>query len=118
MSALHKMATRCGEPELPRRIYDACLNKQAFLFVRGNDGFVLRPTVVDGVVEVLVWAGWGSHGASVRHIDEVKRRARLIGARRIRFHTVRKGFLRVAPRIGFECSGTDELGRMVFILTL
>ena len=118
MTPLQKIAIQCGEPDLPERIHDACLNQQAFLFVRGDDGFVLKPVVVDGVVEVLVWAGWGSNGAPARHIDEVKRLARLIGARRIRFHTVRKGFLRVAPRIGFECSGADELGRMVFILTL
>ena len=118
MTPLQKIAIQCGEPDLPERIHDACINQQAFLFVRGGDGFVLKPVVVNGEVEVLVWAGWGSHGAPARHIDEVKRLARLIGARRIRFHTVRKGFLRVAPRIGFECSGADELGRMVFILTL
>ncbi len=118
MTPLQKIAIQCGEPDLPERIHDACLNQQAFLFVRGDDGFVLKPVVVDGVVEVLVWAGWGSNGAPARHIDEVKRLARLIGARRIRFHTVRKGFLRVAPMIGFTRSGTDEMERMVFILTL
>ena len=118
MSPIDKIAAQCGEPDLLQRIRHACLNQQAFLFVRGDDGFVLKPVVVDGVVEVLVWAGWGSNGAPARHLEEVKRLARMIGARRIRFHTVRKGFLRVAPRIGFTRSGTDEMERMIFILTL
>ena len=34
MSILHQIAKDCGEQNLPQEIYEACLNKQAFLFVR------------------------------------------------------------------------------------
>ncbi|MGL4752346.1 MAG: hypothetical protein ACRCXB_08025 [Aeromonadaceae bacterium] len=118
MTPLHEIAKRMGELGLPEKIIDACRNKQAFLFMRGTDGFVLKPEIVGGEVEVLVWVGWGSGGAPARHIEECKRLACLIGAVRLRFHTRRRGFLRVAPRLGFVRVLDDEHGRMVFSMKL
>lgn len=119
MSTLHEMATRCGEPELPRRIYDACLNKQAFLFVRDGAWCVLKPVVDGGEVGVLVWAAWsGRPDGMVQYTDFIKQRAREIDARWIRFHTVRAGFIRVAPRFGWHRMADDSRGRMVFQMTL
>ena len=118
MSALRKIAAKCGEPDLPDRIYNACLNKQAFLFVRGADGFVLKPQAEDGVIGVLVWVGWGDGGAPERHLPEVKRLARLIGARWLRFHSARKGWLKVAPRMGWVRQPDDADGLYVFQINL
>ena len=118
MSVLHKIAAKCGEPGLPKDIYDACHNEQAFLFVRGDDGFVLRPQTVGGELQVLVWAAWGGAGAIDRNIDEVKHLARKIGSRELVFHSVRKGWLRVAPRFGWVRQEDDEDGFLVFTMKL
>ena len=40
----------------------AIRNRMAFLFARGDDGFVLKPQAEDGVIGVLVWVGWGMVG--------------------------------------------------------
>lgn len=112
------ISVKCGEPDLQQRIHDACRNKQAFLFVRGSDGFVLRPIVEGGVVGVLVWVGWGSSGAPARHLDEVKHLARLIGARWLRFHSCRKGWRRVAVGMGWVRQSNDADGLDVYQMTL
>ena len=118
MSILHQIAKDCGEQNLPQEIYEACLNKQAFLFVRGDDGFVLKPQAEDGVIGVLVWVGWGDGGAPERHLPEVKRLARLIGARWLRFHSARKGWLKVAPKMGWVRQPDDADGLFVFQINL
>ena len=73
-AALGRIGKSVGEPNLPSNIASACLQKQAFLFVRGADGFVLKPLAEDGVIGVLVWVGWGDGRAPERHLPEVKRR--------------------------------------------
>ena len=79
-AALGRIGKSVGEPNLPSNIASACRQKQAFLFVRGDDGFVLKPLAEDGVIGVLVWVGWGDGGAPERHLPEVKRLARLNGS--------------------------------------
>ena len=118
MTPLRKIAARCGEPDLPERIYNAFLNKQAFLFVRDHDGFVLRPQVIEDELRVLIWAAWGASGAHERHIEEVKYLARIIGAKSLVFHSVRKGWLRVAPKQGWVRQADDEDGFLVFKMKL
>ena len=117
-AALGRIGKSVGEPNLPSNIASACLQKQAFLFVRGADGFVLKPLAEDGVIGVLVWVGWGDGRAPERHLPEVKRLARLIGARWLRFHSVRKGWLKVAPRMGWVRQPDDADGLYVFQINL
>lgn len=97
---------------------DAIRNRMAFLFVRGCDGFVLKPVAEAGVTGVVVWVGWGARGATERHLPEVKRLARMIGARWIRFHSVRKGWLKVAKRQGWQRRPDDSDGFYVFQIDL
>ena len=119
MTPLHLMAARCGEPELPMRIYDACLNQQAFLFVRTGAWCVLKPVVEGDEVGVLIWAAWsGRPDGMVQYTDFIKQRAREIDARWIRFHTVRAGFIRVAPRFGWRRMADVGRGRLVFLMAL
>ncbi|WP_421221830.1 hypothetical protein [Aeromonas enteropelogenes] len=99
-------------------LQDAIRNGVAFLFVRSADGFVLKPLVEEGVTGVLVWVGWGEEGAPKRHLPEVKRLARLIGARWLRFHSSRRGWLRVAPKMGWVRQPDDTEGLLVFQLDL
>ncbi|MGL6537840.1 hypothetical protein ACSZNU_17790 [Aeromonas hydrophila] len=116
--AIARIATDAGNPNLPAELQDAIRNRVAFLFVRGSDGFVLKPVVELGVAGVLVWVGWGEGGAPERHLPEVKRLARLIGARWLRFHSARKGWLRVAPKMGWKRQPDDADGLLVFQIDL
>ena len=119
MSPLQQIAIDCGEPDLPQKIYNACLNKQAFLFVRDGAGCVLKPVVEGGEVGVLIWVAWSSRKDGMAlYTDFIKQRAREIDARWIRFHTVRAGFIRVAPRFGWRRMADDSRGRMVFQMML
>ncbi|MFB2866309.1 hypothetical protein [Aeromonas sp. MdU4] len=103
---------------LSAELQDAIRNRVAFLFVRGNDGFVLKPVSEHGSTGVLVWVGWGEGGAPERHLPEVRRLARMIGARWLRFHSVRKGWLKVAPRMGWVRQADDADGFYVFQINL
>lgn len=116
--AIARIAADAGSLNLLAELQDAIRNKVAFLFVRGDDGFVLKPASEQGTTGVLVWVGWGDGGAPERHLPEVKRLARLIGARWLRFHSVRKGWLRVAPKMGWLRQQDDADGMFVFQLTL
>ncbi|ALP40485.1 MULTISPECIES: hypothetical protein [Aeromonas] len=116
--AIARIAADAGNPNLPAELQDAIRNRVAFLFVRGSDGFVLKPVVELGVAGVLVWIGWGEGGAPERHLPEVKRLARLIGARWLRFHSARKGWLRVAPKMGWKRQPDDADGLLVFQIDL
>lgn len=113
-----RIATDTGDPCLSAELQDAIRNRVAFLFVRNADGFVLKPVVEAGGCGVLVWAGWGSDGAPARHLPEVKRLARMVGARWLRFHSVRRGWLRVAPKMGWVRQPDDADGMLVFQINL
>ena len=119
MSHIRDISISCGEPDLRERIYQACLNKQAFLFVRDRAGWVLKPIADDGIPGVLVWAAWSERTDGLNEYTEfVKFLSRKIGARFIRFHTVRKGFIRVASKYGWQRKDDDSMGRMIFEMTL
>jgi hypothetical protein len=52
---INRIASDTGNPRLSAELQDAIRNRMAFLFVRGADGFVLKPLAEDGVIGVLVW---------------------------------------------------------------
>ena len=116
---IRKIAEQCGDPNLPQEIYEACRNKQAFLFVRDRAGFVLKPLYEDGICGVLIWAAWSERQDGIATYTEfAKFLARQIGARWLRFHTVRKGFIRIAPQYGWQRKADDADGFMTFEMTL
>ncbi|MFQ2147425.1 hypothetical protein ACK33U_02250 [Aeromonas jandaei] len=116
--AIARIASDAGSPNLSSELQDAIRNWVAFLFVRGSDGFVLKPVSDAGITGVVVWVGWGARGATERHLPEVKRLARMIGARWLRFHSVRKGWLKVAQRQGWQRRPDDSDGFYVFQIDL
>lgn len=118
LSPISRISRDASNPALPTELQDAIRDRVAFLFVRGADGFVLKPVVEQGITGVLVWVGWGTDGAPERHLPEVKRLARLIGARWLRFHSARKGWLKVAPKIGWVRQPDDADGLYVFQINL
>lgn len=123
MSSESQVYARCmqrvmvdtGNPELLSEIQDACRKKQAFCFGAPDGQLVLKPMVKDGVPYVLVWLALciGQNGVE-RYLPEVQRLTRLSGGRWAEFHTTRKGFIRLARRLGFERMPDDEDGFMVF----
>lgn len=116
---IKKITRQCGEPNLPQQIYEACLKKQAFLFVRDRVGWVLKPIADDGVPGVLVWVAWSERTNGLDEYTEyVKYLSKKIGARFIRFHTARKGFVRVASKYGWQRKFDDPDGLMIFEMTL
>ncbi|WP_421261340.1 hypothetical protein [Aeromonas jandaei] len=118
MSHLARIARDVGNPNLIRDLHNAIRNRVAFLFVRGADGFVLKPVVEQGITGVLVWVGWGNGGAPERHLPEVKRLARMVGARWLRFHSARKGWIKVAPKMGWVRQPDDVDDLYVFQINL
>lgn len=118
MDKINRIACDTESPGLSVELQDAIRNRVAFLFVRGSDGFVLKPVSEAGITGVVVWIGWGERGATDRHLPEVKRLARMIGARWLRFHSVRKGWLKVAKRQGWQRRPDDSDGFYVFQIDL
>ncbi|MBL0612239.1 hypothetical protein JD508_18595 [Aeromonas jandaei] len=115
---INRIASDTGNPRLYAELQSAIRNRVAFLFVRGCDGFVLKPVSEAGITGVVVWVGWGTRGATERHLPEVKHLARMIGARWLRFHSVRKGWLKVAPSQGWQRRPDDPDGFYVFQIDL
>ena len=116
---IHQIAEQCGQLNLPQEIYEACLKKQAFLFVRDRAGFVLKPFIEGGIPAVLVWVAWSERQDGMDEYTEfIRFLSRKIGARFIRFYTVRKGFVRAGKKYGWQHVGNDAKGRMIFEMTL
>lgn len=119
MSHIRDISISCGEPALPQQIYEACLKKQAFLFVRDRAGCVLKPFIEGGIPAVLVWVAWSERQDGMDEYTEfIRFLSRKIGARFIRFYTVRKGFVRAGKKYGWQHVGNDAKGRMIFEMTL
>lgn len=118
MKPIHRIVSDTGNSRLSAELQDAIHNRVAFLFVRGSDGFVLKPVVEQEITGVLVWVGWGNGGAPERHLPEVKRLARMIGARWLRFHSARKGWLKLVPKMGGVRQPDDADGLYVFQINL
>lgn len=119
MTPINEIAQQCGEPNLPQQIYEACLKKQAFLFVRDRAGCVLKPFSENGIPAVLIWAAWSERQDGMDEYTEfIRFLSRKIGARFIRFYTVRKGFVRAGKKYGWQHVGNDAKGRMIFEMKL
>ncbi len=113
-SKLARIASDAGDPELLIHVQNACRNKQAFCFSADDAVIVLRPRMKDGIPYVVVWLGisTGPQGL-VKYTPEVQQLTRMIGGRWAEFYTARKGFIRIARRLGFERLA-DEDGLMKF----
>ncbi|ARZ00815.1 hypothetical protein [Yersinia ruckeri] len=113
-SKLARVARDAGDPYLLTQIQDACRKKQAFCFSAEDARIVLRPRLRDGVPYVVVWLGVSSgHHGLEKYTPQVQQLTRMIGGRWAEFYTARKGFIRIARRLGFERLA-DEGGLMKF----
>lgn len=111
---LHRVAKDSGDDELLNAIQNACREKQAFCFGADDARIVLRPRMKDGVPYVVVWLGVSTAtDGLLRYTPRVQELTRMIGGRWAEFYTRRKGFIRVARRLGFVRL-PDEDGLMKF----
>ncbi|MGE4670474.1 hypothetical protein [Yersinia enterocolitica] len=113
-SKLARIASDAGDPALLIHVQDACRNKQAFCFSADDAVIVLRPRMKEGIPYVVVWLGISSGPQGlVKYTPEVQQLTRMIGGRWAEFYTARKGFIRIAKRLGFERM-SDKDGLMKF----
>lgn len=113
-SKLARIASDAGDPALLIHVQDACRNKQAFCFSADDAVIVLRPRMKEGIPYVVVWLGISSGPQGlVKYTPEVQSLTRMIGGRWAEFYTARKGFIRIAKRLGFERM-SDKDGLMKF----
>ncbi|NWA20345.1 hypothetical protein [Serratia liquefaciens] len=111
---VNALARRSTDKNLITEIQNACREKQAFCFGADDARIVLRPRMKDGVPYVVVWLGVSTAVDGLfRYTPRVKELTRMIGGRWAEFYTDRKGFIRVARRLGFVRL-PDEDGLMKF----
>jgi hypothetical protein len=103
-----------GDAGMLTEISEAIAKGEAFCFGSSDARIVLRPRSKNGVPYVVVWLGasTGQDGL-VRYTPHVQELTRMIGGRWAEFYTSRKGFIRIARRLGFERL-PDEDGLMKF----
>lgn len=90
-------------PEQMDEIADAVESGKAMIFGNDTDRIVLRLRLKDGVPYVVVCLGVSvSNNGLDRNTPIIKKMTRDVGGRWAEFYTVRKGFIRIAKRFGFE----------------
>ncbi|WEF10294.1 hypothetical protein M9782_13815 [Pectobacterium actinidiae] len=115
---IKRVALDSREPKLITNIQDACRKKQAFCFGTDDTRIVLRPLSYHGIPYVVVWLGVSTRkDALASWLPHVQELTRMAGGRWAEFYTARKGFIRVARRLGFERL-PDEYGLMKFKISV
>lgn len=101
-------------PEEMKELEQSIASGRAFVFGTETDRIVMAPRARDGILHVVIWLGISvSRDALIRLTPEVQKMTRAIGGRWAEFYTVRKGFIRIASKLGFERM-PDEDGVMKF----
>ncbi len=112
---IRRVGKAVNEPHLLQDIQNACRNKQAFCFGDDSTRVVLKKQKRDGVTYILVWLGISSGAGALEKFNPiVSEFTRQAGGKWFEFCTVRRGFIRVAGKLGFERMPDDEQGRMWF----
>ena len=94
-----RIGDRVNDPSLYHRIEQACLNRRAFLFVADAGFVVVKPVPGPGL---LVWVAHADRPADQeRYQAFIEQLASDIGGRFIRFLSNRRGFKRLAWRLGY-----------------
>ena len=102
------------DPAMVYEIEQACRDKRAFCFGTDDVRMVLRPRMKNGIPYVVVWLGVSTRrDGLIKYLPQLKELTRMIGGQWVEFFTKRKGFIRVAPKLGFERQ-PDEDGLMKF----
>ena len=118
MNPLERIISDTGSQQLAEEIKEAIKNGTAFSLVRDHDGFFLKPVIDDGLTWGIVCMVWCIGNARQRPLQVENNMLRDVGARWLRFHSPRKGWLRVAPRLGWVRQPNDTDGFFVFQMML
>lgn len=99
------IGNKIKNPDLHGEVLKACRNKQAFLFFC-NEGFVVLKPSSNGV---LVWLAHSFRTVDISEFQkEIEQLCFDIGALQVMFWTVRKGFRRIIPKLGYVRSEALE----------
>lgn len=107
---LERIGTQAKIPGFVGRTKALLDQRRAALFIAPEGFVILRPMriAVNNVRAVQVWAAFSDSGNAIaRYWGEIKQLARDIHANHIEFHTSRRGFDRLAPRLGFVQEGKE-----------
>lgn len=112
---INSIGEAVNEPHLLEDIQSACRNKQAFCFGDDSTRVVLKKQKRDGVTFILVWLGLSTGSRALEKFNPIIAEfTRQAGGKWFEFCTVRRGFIRVASKLGFERLSDDDKGRMWF----
>lgn len=115
ITEITRIGSAVNDPKLYQRIEEACLNKQAFLFVSQEGFVVLKPVAGPGV---LIWVAHSSKVTDrLSYMYELERFARDINAKHLTFWSNRKGFARVIPQYGFSGTSANWMGKPITVWT-
>jgi len=110
-----RIGASVNDPNLYRRIEEACLKKQAFLFVSQECFVILKPTAGPGV---LVWIAQTYKAVDrLGYLYEMERFARDISAKHLTFWSNRKGFSKIIPQYGFVAKPAEWMGSPITVWT-
>lgn len=104
LSAHRKIIDRLGisldDARLYAQVFVACRRSRAFLFESPEGFVVLRPLASKGL---WIWIAESNRPVDrLSYLNEIIDLARQVGAKYLGFGSDRKGFYRVAPKLGFE----------------
>jgi hypothetical protein len=84
---------------------------KAFLFHDSDGYLILRPVASGKKMGVLVYFAFSrSHVAVKSHHDSIEKMCREVDAEFICFYSLRRGFEKIAPSLGYRAIREDELG--------
>lgn len=109
---LDKILEKGGDRWLPEDVYSEIKAGRAFLHISrfGGEisGFVILTEKQDWDGKALhVWCAYSTaHGSPLQHVPELVQYAKNMGAKRLTFSSTRDGWLKSAPKHGFQVGQT------------
>jgi len=98
---INEIGKKAGRPDLFADILQACINEEAFLFMEDTSFTVLKPEVIHGVKEMLVWVAYSATGNAYElFMPFIEERAKEVGCDEITFWTALEPINRYIQRHG------------------
>ena len=100
---LLNILTKSPEDWIPEDVYYELVSGKALLFLAHGEGQRVGGAVVRPQRgALLAWAVWGDAGNRVDAMRELRTVAKNLNCKEILFETKRRGWDRVAPKLGFR----------------
>lgn len=100
---INEIGKKAGRPDLFADIVQACVTEEAFLFMEDTSFTVIKPEVIYGVKQMLVWVAYSKTGnAYEKFMPFIEERAREIGCDELTFWTALEPINRYIQRHGWK----------------